>query len=94
MVCGKQLTGVCTTAFRERWNNYLDNMRKALRNEPHFQREIHAHFKLPGHTSIQKDVMVTLIDKTDSVFPKMRENFWIETLRTLSPEGLNISETM
>ena len=38
--------------------------------------------------------MVTLIDKTDSVFPKKREKFWIETLRTLSPEGLNISETM
>ena len=93
-VCGQQLTGESTTRFRVRWNNYLDNMRKAFRNEPHFQRGVHAHFLLPGHTSILKDVNITFIDKTDSIFPKKREKFWIDTLRTLSPEGFNESETM
>ena len=93
-VCGKQLTGETTTAWRDRWNNYLDNMRKALRNEPHMQREVYEHFKLPGHTSMQEDVMVTLIDKTDSFFPKKREHFWINTLRTLYPDGFNVSESM
>ena len=36
-VCGKQLVGECTTEWRVRWNNYNDNCRKSLRNQPHFQ---------------------------------------------------------
>ena len=51
------------------------------------------HFKRPGHTSLEHDVYVILIDKTDSMFPKKREKFWINELRTQSPEGLNVSET-
>ena len=93
-VCGKQLTGECTTEFRERWNNYMDNMRKALRNENHFQSVIHSHFMSPGHTSMKEDVSIILIDKTDSFYPKNREKFWIDRLCTLSPYGINTSETM
>ena len=58
------------------------------------QKELHAHFKLPGHTSIEEDVRIVFIDKTDSMFPKNREKFWIEKLQTMSPNGLNISGTM
>ena len=58
------------------------------------QKEIHAHFKLPGHTSIEKDARIVFIDKTDSMFPKKREKFWIEQLQTMSPNGLNVSGTM
>ena len=91
-VCGKQLTGECTTAWRDRWQNYLTNMRKALRGEPHLQTRVHDHFKLPGHTSIQEDVNIIFIDKTDSTFPKKREKFWIDTLKTMAPDGFNVSE--
>ena len=69
-------------------------MRKAQKGEFHFQQEVHAHFKLPGHTSLQNDVEIIFIDKTDSTFPKRRETFWIDILCTMSPDGLNISETM
>ena len=58
------------------------------------QQEVHAHFKLPGHTSIEKDVEIMFIDKTDGVNPKIREKFWTDTLRTMVPYGLNVSETM
>ena len=64
-VCSKQLVGVCTTCWRERWKTYLQDMRKSQRSEHHNQKEIHAHFKLPGHTSIEKDVDITFIDRTD-----------------------------
>ena len=52
-------------------------MRKSQRGEYHMQKEISAHFQLTGHTSIKNNVHITFIDKTDSVFPKKREKFWI-----------------
>lgn len=56
------------------------------------QKEVHSHFKLPGHTSMISDVEVILIDKTDSMKPKEREKFWIKELDTMSPKGFNVSE--
>ena len=92
-ICKKQLVGECTTRWRDRWNNYRDNGRKALDNKPHLQAEVHAHFKLPGHTTMETDVDVILIDKTDSMFPKKREKFWIRELCTMTPDGINVSES-
>ena len=69
-------------------------MRKAQRGEHHMQKEVHAHFKLPGHTSIEKDVDIIFIDKTDPMDPKKREKFWISRLDTMAPKGFNISEFM
>ena len=69
-------------------------MRKALKGEPHMQKEVHAHFNLPGHTSIENDVDIMFIDKTDILYPKLREKFWIDTLKTMTPHGLNVSESM
>ena len=89
-ICNKQLCGECTTAWRDRWNNYKDNSRKAIRNEAHMQMGVHAHFKLPDHTSMENDVEVRLIDKTDSMFPKKREDFWIAELKTMHPDGFNV----
>ena len=93
-MCSEQLVGVCTTCWRDRWSTYLQNMRKAQRGEHHMQKEVHAHFKLPGHTSIEKDVDIIFIDKTDPMDPKKREKFWISRLDTMVPKGLNVSETM
>ena len=69
-------------------------MRKSQRGEHHMQKEIHAHFRLPGHTSIENDVDITFIDRTDSVNPKKREKFWIAKLDTMMDNGLNVSESM
>ena len=94
IVCWKQLVGECTTAWRDRWHVYTSDSRKAQRGEHHMQKEVHAHFKLPGHTSIEKDVRILFIDKTDPMFPKKREKFWMEKLQTMSPNGFNVSGTM
>ncbi len=93
-VCGKQLVGETTCIWRDRWKTYRADSKKAQKGEPHMQREVHAHFKLPGHTSIENDVDIMFIDKTDAVNPKIREKFWIDTLKTMSQHGLNVSETM
>ena len=37
-----------------------------------------------------KDVEVRLIDKTQASGPTKREFYWMKTLRTLSPDGINI----
>ena len=39
-----------------------------------------------------EDVAITLIDKTDGRDPKNRENYWMRTLETLAPQGLNIED--
>jgi len=69
-------------------------MRKAKQGKTHNQKEVHAHFELAGHTSIEVDVDIIFIDKTDSTFPKKREKFWIDKMCTMSPNGINVSETM
>ncbi len=68
--------------------------RKSLQNEPHYQFEVHDHFKLNGHTSMIENVTIIFIDKTDFRFSKEREKLWRDKLRTLSPYGLNISITV
>ena len=42
------------------------------------------------HQSFLKDVEVRLIDKTQASDPTKREFYWMRTLRTLYPDGLNI----
>ena len=49
-------------------------------------------FDLPDHTGFLKDVTVTLIDKTDPRNPSEREDYWIHTLKTKAPRGLNMED--
>ena len=42
------------------------------------------------HQGFLKDVEVWLIDKTQASDPTKREFYWMRTLRTLYPDGLNI----
>ena len=44
---------------------------------------------IPGHSGFLHDVSVTLIDKTDPSCPTKREDYWIDTLKTKAPMGLN-----
>ena len=54
------------------------------------QQHVLEHFQSPGHTDFVADVCTTFIDKTDSFIPEKREDYWRQTLKTLSPHGLNI----
>ena len=49
-----------------------------------------SHFLQSDHQGFLKDVEVRLIDKTQVSDPIKRKFYWMRTLRTLYPDGLNI----
>ena len=51
---------------------------------------IFEHFNSEGHTGFLENGSVTFIDKTDSQNPQKKGNYWIGTLKTMVPWGLNI----
>ena len=53
------------------------------------QRHLCEHFVLPENSGFLHDVSITLIDKTDLSFLIKREDYWIDTLKTKAPMGLN-----
>ena len=77
----KQYVRQTVDIFRNKWNNYKNNVRKFDRGEHCMQRHFYEHFILPGHSGFLQDVSITLIDKTDTSFPT--------TLKTKAPMGLN-----
>ena len=91
--CQKQYTGE-TTYDRYRWNNYKFNSRKFDRKESCMQEHLCRYFSSPGHRGFLNDVSVTLIDKTDGSDPKKREEYWMKTLKTMAPYGLNIEDSV
>ena len=92
--CSIQYVGQTTNCFRFRWNNYKCNERKFQGKEPCMQEHLFKHFSLPNHNGFLEDADITFIDKTDPSNPLKRENFWIETLRTMVPNGLNIEDSV
>ena len=92
--CGKQYVGETTDEFRLRWNNYKSNDRKNARNETCMQEHLFEHFKSEDHSGFLGNVSITLIDKTDGKDPKRRENYWMRTLKTYAPFGLNIEDSV
>ena len=83
-----------TDDFRYRWNNYKSNSRKFDRKESCMQEHLYRHFSSSGHMGFLDDVLVNLIDKTDGSDPKKREDYWIKTLKTMAPYGLNIEDSV
>ena len=92
--CGKQYVGETTDEFRLRWNNYKSNGRKNARNETCMQEHLFEHFKSEDHSGFLGNVSITLIDKTDGKESKRRENYWMRTLKTYAPFGLNIEDSV
>ena len=85
--------------FRSRWNSYKVNSRKSCRGEDWVQIYLFKHssyqvilafFKIPGHTGFF--TYVTLIGKTNTRAPTKREDYWIHTLKTKPPMGLNVED--
>ena len=89
-ICSKQYAGQTVDIFRSRWNNYKSNDKKYLVGNPYMHEHIFEHFNSEGHTGFLENVSVIFIDKTDSQNPEKSENYWIYTLKTMVPWGLNI----
>ena len=51
---------------------------------------IFEHFNVDGHSGFLENVSITFIDKTDPSNPEKQENYWIQTLKTIVPCGLNV----
>ena len=60
----------------------------------HARTSLYRHFSSPGQRGFLNDVLVTLIDKTDGSDSKKREDYWIKTLKTMAPYGLNIEDSV
>ena len=56
------------------------------------QRHLYEHFNLPGHSGFLNNVFVTLIDKTKTKYPPKLEDYWIHTLKSKAPLGLNVED--
>ena len=54
------------------------------------QKLIFEHFNSQDHTDFLENVSVTFIDKTDSLNPEKRENYWIHTLKTIDNGTLGL----
>ena len=49
---------------------------------------------MEGHQGFLNEASVTFIDKTDGKDPKKRERYWMQTLKTMGPYGLNIADSV
>ena len=54
------------------------------------QKFLQSHFLQNDHKGFLEDVEVKLIDKTQDSDPTKPEYYWMKTLKTLYPDGLNI----
>ena len=92
--CGKQYLVETTNEFRPRWNNYKSNDRKNARNEACMQERLFEHFKSEIQSGFLGKVFMTFTDKTDRKDLRKRENYWIRTLKTYTPFGLNNEDSI
>ena len=90
--CGKQDVGNTTDHFRSRWNNYNSDVRKAESGnlEDVKQKFLQSRFLQLDQQGFLKDVEIRLIHKTQASDPTKKEFYWMRTLKTLYPDGLNI----
>ena len=91
--CKKQYTGQTVDNFRLRWNNYKSCWGKHTEGKSVKQKHLYEHFTEKDHKGFLQDVSIIFIDKTDTSDPLKREKYWPDTLKTLAPNGLNISES-
>ena len=92
--CWKQYVCQTIDGFRFRWNSYEDNNRKYQRSEVCMQEHLFRHFSSPGYNGFLNDVSITFMDKADYSDPLKREDYWRKTLKTMTPFGLNIEDSV
>ena len=93
-VCLKQDEGQTVDKFRLRWNNNNSNNRKHQRLESCMQEHLFEHFNEERHHGFLEDVSITLIDKIDPSEPLKREKYCKSVLKTMTPLGLNIEDSV
>ena len=67
--------------------------RKFLRDEEIKQKFLHDHFFRDDNHSFEEDLSICFIDKPNPSDPPKTEYYWMKTLKTITPFGLNTKET-
>ena len=58
------------------------------------QQHLYEHFYSEVHNEFLGNVSISLIDKTGGFKSKKSENYWMRTLKTLPPLGLNVESAV
>ena len=80
---------VCNITVKLTIHSDTDNNQKSVNGEDHKPAGFLAHFQTAGHSGFINDTGIGFIDQTDPFDPTRCENFWIDTLKTCYPQGLN-----
>ena len=92
-ICRKQYAGSTITKFRLRFNQYKSNIKLYGEGRRNFtQEKLIERFYRENHNGNHQDINVKIIDFCDPNHQEKRENFWMNKLRTLYPEGLNYKQ--
>ena len=87
----KQYTVSTVTTFRARFNHYKSDLKLYGRGRGRFFQEMKMeHFFNHDHNGSYKDMMVEIKDFCDPNDQEKCEDFWMDKLRTLYPDGLNM----
>ena len=86
-----QYVGQTTYRFRYRWNNSKACYCRACRRAEVPQKHLHKHFMGGNHQGLEKDVEITLIEKTNPSDPTKRKDFWICASGSTATKGLNVA---
>ena len=86
--CGLQYVGETANPLHIRMNGYRSDIHTWKTDKP-----VAAHFNLPDHTLDDLQVMgIEKIHNNDTEWRKHRESYWIFTLDTLAPTGMNLED--
>ena len=83
--CSIQYVGETENAYRARLTGHLSDI-----NDQRLDRPVAQHFN-QLHQSL-KDLTIMVIEKIhreDATFRKQKESYWIEAIKSLSPNGLD-----
>ena len=84
--CGKQYVGETENPLHLRMNGHRSDYYRKLPDKP-----VAMHFNTSGHTFNDATVMVIeQMGVANSTYRKNRESYWIYTLRSVAPHGLNL----
>ena len=84
--CKKQYVREKENALHVRMNGHHSDIKHRRLEKP-----VAKHFNSTDHSL--EDLSIYIIEKIhreEAVFRKAKESYWIQTLRTLAPEGLNL----
>ena len=89
-ICRKQYVGSSVAKFKLRFNQYKSYIKLYGAGRKIFKQEkLIQHFYSEDHNGTNQDSHVKIIDFCDPNDQEKHENFWMNKLRTLYPEGLN-----